>query len=42
MISSGTTAGELASHLEGISVIMGSHLDGLVLDADPERVLGPV
>lgn len=53
VISSGTTAGELASHLEGISAIMESHfryeerellsvLDTLALDADPVRVLGPL
>ena len=45
--------GELDRHLEGVAAIMESHfryeerqllavLDGLALDADPERVLGPL
>lgn len=53
VISSGSTAGELSSHLEGIGAIMESHfryeerellaaLDGLMLDADPGSVLGPL
>ena len=52
-VSSGSTAGGLLSHLEGIGAIMESHfryeerellgvLDGLVLDAEVGRVLGPL
>ncbi|MCM3778386.1 hemerythrin domain-containing protein [Microbacterium hydrocarbonoxydans] len=52
-VSSGATTTAMASHLEGIAAIMESHfrheerelldvLDGLVLDADPAEVLGPL
>ncbi|MEV4736657.1 MULTISPECIES: hemerythrin domain-containing protein [unclassified Microbacterium] len=53
VISSGSSVGELEAHLEGIGAIMESHfryeerellsvLDGLVLDAEVGRVLGPL
>lgn len=52
-VSSGATTATMASHLEGIAAIMESHfryeerellelLDGVVLDADPVAVFGPL
>ena len=52
-VASAASPAELARHLEGIAAIMESHfryeerqlltvLEALALDADPERVLGPL